>query len=166
MQLQKIITPVLQQLNTALMQLSNDEFKMPSRLLNNATIGGHVRHVIELFQCLLLGYETGMVNYDNRERNPVLEQQKILASATIDVIVSSLKKQNKELILETTFCEFGTTPQLIHTNYYREIIYNLEHTIHHMALIRIAINEISSIELPTSFGIAASTLQYKKLSVQ
>lgn len=165
MQLDKIIAPVLQQLNTALMQLSNDEFTMPSRLLNNATVGGHTRHVIELFQCVLGGYETGVVNYDSRKRNTALEQQKILASATIDVILNSLKKQNKQLILEAAFCEFDTI-QHIHTNYYREIIYNLEHTIHHMALIRIAIYEISSVELPTSFGVAASTLQHKKLSVQ
>ena len=166
MQLYKTIVPVLQQLNNALMQLSNDQYKMGSRLLNNATIGAHTRHVIELFQCVLQGYETGVVNYDKRARNIALEQQKILASATIDIILNSLKKENKDLFLEAVYNEFSATPQRISTNYYREIIYNLEHTIHHMALIRIAINEITSIELPISFGVAASTLQYKKLSAQ
>lgn len=166
MQLEKIIVPVLQQLNNTLMQLSNEEYKTPSRLLNNVTIGAHTRHVIELFQCVLNGYETGTINYDNRLRNVYLEQQKILASSTIDTILLSLKKQNKVLFLETVYDENKNTPLLINTNYYREIIYNLEHTIHHMALIRIAINELTSLSLPPSFGVASSTLQYKNLSAQ
>jgi hypothetical protein len=54
----------------------------------------------------------------------------------------------------------------VSTNYYREVIYNLEHTIHHMALIRVGINELGNIDLPKDFGVAPSTIKYKQLCVQ
>lgn len=53
--------------------------------------------------------------------------------------------------------------QLITTNLYRELIYNLEHAVHHMAIMKIAMPEIAPyIVLPPDFGIALSTIQYHK----
>jgi hypothetical protein len=53
-----------------------------------------------------------------------------------------------------------------HTNYYREIVYNLEHTIHHMALIRVGLKELASIELPENYGVASATVKHKKSCAQ
>ena len=52
MQLQKAIGNVFVQLNESLQQLSNDEYTQQCPTLFNATIGQHVRHIIELFICL------------------------------------------------------------------------------------------------------------------
>ncbi len=41
-------------------------------------------------------------------------------------------------------------------------MYTLEHTIHHMALLRIAVYAVSTIELPEDFGVAGSTIKHKK----
>jgi hypothetical protein len=51
----------------------------------------------------------------------------------------------------------------IATNYSRELVYNIEHAVHHMALIKIGVREAASyIDLPSDFGIAASTIRYKE----
>jgi hypothetical protein len=47
-----------------------------------------------------------------------------------------------------------------------EIAYNLEHTIHHMALIRVGLHELGDITLDDSYGVAPSTLKYRKRCVQ
>jgi hypothetical protein len=45
----------------------------------------------------------------------------------------------------------------------RELFYMLEHTVHHMAIIKMAVvNENLNIDIPENFGVANSTIQYQK----
>lgn len=162
MQFKKILSPVLNQLADTILQLTNTEYGQKSILLNGSSIGGHTRHVIELFQCLLNGYETGYINYENRKRDLTLETDNELSSAVLYNIAYKIEKQNKQLLLQGFFTENEKNEYSIDTNYYREIIYNLEHTIHHMALIRVAVNELTNIKLSENFGVAPSTIQHKK----
>ena len=45
-------------------------------------------------------------------------------------------------------------------------MYNLEHAIHHHALIKVGLKIMTKIELPESFGVAPSTIQYRKVCAQ
>jgi hypothetical protein len=45
-------------------------------------------------------------------------------------------------------------------------MYNLEHTIHHMALIRIGISEVSDIRLSENYGVASSTIKHLQSCAQ
>ena len=55
----------------------------------------------------------------------------------------------------------------IPTNVYRELTYLIEHTIHHMAIIKMAYSETYPlVKLPADFGIAYSTLKYQKSCAQ
>ena len=166
MQLQQAVNNVFVQLAGTLEQLTQQEYVQPCETLFNNTIGQHVRHIIELFQCLENGYEAGMVNYEKRRRDLLIETDKQFATSLLQEIFTNLSRSNKELILEAIYDEHATEPITISTNYYREIAYNLEHTIHHMALIRVGVNEVSSIELPEDFGVASSTVKYRKQCAQ
>jgi hypothetical protein len=84
----------------------------------------------------------------------------------LDKIHECLARDNKELVLEAAYDDNSTEIISITTNYYREIAYNLEHTIHHMALIRVGITEVSSIQLPDDFGVATSTVKFRKQCAQ
>jgi hypothetical protein len=166
MQLQQAVNTVFVQLAESLVQISQQEYVQPCKTLFNNTIGQHVRHVIELFQCLEKGYEQGIVNYEKRKRDQDIETNKELASRLLLEIHSGLGKPNKELTLEATYDDHATQPIAIQTNYFREIAYNLEHTIHHMALIRVGLTEVAAITLPENFGVASSTVKYKKQCAQ
>jgi hypothetical protein len=157
---------VLLQLTATLQQLSDAEYNAPSSLLNNSSIGAHTRHIIELFQCLLNGYNTGTVNYDNRKRDKKIEVERLFAAELLTAIVNEIGKPNKSLVLTGLFSAQDTDELIIDTNFYREVLYNLEHTIHHMALIRVGIKEVCNLILPDDFGVAPSTIQYKKACVQ
>ena len=69
-------------------------------------------------------------------------------------------------MLEVSYNEHSNETIVIHTNYYREIAYNLEHTVHHMALIRVGINEVAAIELPAGYGVASSTIKSRNTCAQ
>ena len=162
MQFQKSVQNVFAQLDHVLVQLSDEEYCMPSQQLFKASIGQHVRHIIEFFICLNRGYHKGIISYEKRERDPLLETDKNIARKLLSDLNSSVIHSNKNLLLETSFNENSEDVVITGTNYFREILYNLEHMVHHMALIRIGIKEVSEIDVPLDFGVAASTIKYKK----
>ena len=146
-----------------LQQLTNEELTLPFPELGNATIGEHMRHIIELFGCLLENYEYGLINYDGRKRDLLLQTDKNEAIAIIEKYLLEIDKPNKPLSL-THNC--FSPIELLQTNYFRELIYNLEHSIHHQALIKVALYRLSHIKISDSFGIAPSTIEYRKQCAQ
>lgn len=162
MQLQQTVKNVFVQLSESIQLLTREQYVQPSKTLFNATIGQHVRHIIELFICLEKGYEKGVVNYEKRKRDLLIETDKDFANNLLQAIYANLEKPNKKLLLESNYDEHSAETLTVTTNYYREIIYNLEHTVHHMALIRVGINEVSAITVPDGFGVASSTIKYRK----
>lgn len=142
---------------------SQSSYAEPCPALSEATIGQHTRHIIELYQCLLSGYENGIVNYDDRERNKLYENDKEEAIAVIKEIQNSLDKADKPL---SVVCESDDHPVTIQSNYNREVLYNLEHCIHHQALIRVALVSAKEIMISEEFGVAPSTMQYRRQCAQ
>jgi len=166
MQLQKAIGNVFVQPSESIHLLSDEQYKQPSNILFNATIGQHVRHIIELFLCLDKGYETGVVNYEKRKRDYLIETNKEFAIGLMHKIISGIDKPDKKLLLEATYDENSDDFVLIESNYFREVVYNLEHTVHHMALIRVGITVIAQVILPKDFGVASSTIKYRNTCTQ
>ena len=166
MQFQKVIEDVFNQLADSLGRLAAKEYSQPSKILFQATIGQHVRHIIELYICLYEGYQTGTVNYEKRKRDLRIETDKDMAIDLMRMISNNIDKTDKDLLLESNYDEQSADTITVKTNYYRELLYNLEHTVHHMALIRVGINDISSINIPAGFGVASSTIKYRKTCAQ
>ena len=161
MKLQDSLKYVFTQLDQSLQQLSPQQYAQQSNNLFKATIGQHVRHIIELFICLQQGYQAGIVDYEKRKRDMRIESDKELARQLL-AIYCSVRLKDKALLLKTSYEENSGKRLVIETTYLREVLYNLEHTIHHMALIRIGIYEVSEIVVPEEFGLAPSTIKYRK----
>ena len=157
------IQKTLNELKLLISQLSNEEYVRPCESLSNATIGEHSRHIIELFQCLETQYEFGIINYDNRKRDYLIQTDTHFAQQIIEQIIFQLDKPNKDLKLEQKIDE---EVLLLTTNYERELLYNLEHCIHHQALIKVALLQLESIEINENFGVARSTIEYRKQCAQ
>jgi len=166
MQLQSAVSQAFVQLIDSVEQLTEEQFCEGIGVLHGNTIGQHVRHIIELFQCLELGYLSGEVDYASRKRDPLIETEPRLAITLLLNISSGLNKENRDLTLVSEFDQESQEQIRLQTNYFREIAYNLEHTIHHMALIRIGIDAISSISLSDDFGVASSTLKHRRQCAQ
>lgn len=146
--------------------LSEEEYKSPSILLSNHSIGAHTRHIIELFLCLLDGYEVGTICYATRQRDKRIEMDSILAVQLLLYIETEINKPNKPLVMQELNASSEPDHLDIDTNYDREVLYNIEHAIHHMALISIGVKEKSKIRLPENFGVAYSTSEHKKSCAQ
>lgn len=165
MRIHILITNLLSQLSYVIGQLTNDEYMRPLPILSNSSIGQHTRHIIEFYTELNKGYASRLVNYDQRVRNHQIESDRSVAADNITVIIEGLDKPDRELLLNLDLDQDAGSMQ-IYTNYYRELVYNLEHTVHHMAIIRIGVSSISAACIPEEFGVASSTLKYRKQCAQ
>ncbi|MBW8244978.1 DinB family protein [Muricauda oceani] len=153
----------LEQFKQVLLELPKDCYSKPCSILSNASIGQHTRHIIELYLCLIKGYELSDVSYDRRERNLKIEKDLTFALEQLTYIQTNLEKENKSIKI----CyELAGEENTLDSNYFREVVYNLEHTIHHQALIKVGIKHFSAQEIPETFGVAPSTIQYRKTCAQ
>lgn len=153
---------VLDQLKKVLIQLSDEDYCRSIPFLE-ATIGQHVRHILEFYICLFQGLETGSINYDHRRRDKRIESNIQYALGQLDALKSKIEDQtdNPDLLLNLKYGEISNKDIVLGTSYNRELAYNIEHTIHHMAIIKQAFREIGNyVELPENFGIASSTIRF------
>ncbi|MCF0042142.1 hypothetical protein [Dyadobacter fanqingshengii] len=153
------LIPLLEQLGDVLSRLSDVQYISKIPVLSEASLGMHVRHIIEFFQELEQGYLVGCVDYDARRREKAIENHLDCAILKLRQIIADLKYDNKTLLL--AYKPSSGTPNFhVQTSYERELLYNLEHTVHHMAILKIGIRAISNIELAEDFGVASSTIRY------
>ena len=157
------LNKTLDELVSLLNQISNDDFTSPCKGLSNSTIGEHTRHIIEMFQCLENQFESGVVNYDNRNRDYRIQTDTNFALQCIEDVKNQLVKENKSLVLQ----QIVDGEELnIESNYFRELLYNLEHCIHHQALIKVAVLQLGHLQIDEDFGVARSTIEYRKQCAQ
>jgi len=166
MQIVSACTAILHQLSGVVEQLDERDFSKPSVALGNATIGQHLRHTLEFFLCLEQGFGQGIINYDKRAHDEILETDKIIALEVLSRIETFVKAphNNQHLKLEVAYNRDSDAFVTTETNYLRELIYNIEHAVHHMAIMKIGIREVAPyVVIPPDFGIAVSSLRYRDL---
>ena len=166
-QLTQAAENILNQLITVIEEIHEDDFRKPCSALN-ASVGQHLRHTLEFFICLEQGYEQGIVNYDKRVHDKTMENDKVIALYSLRQIKEFISKMqdDKSMKLEVGYMPDSDLCETINTNYLRELVYNIEHAVHHMAIMKIGIREVASyISLPAEFGIAVSTLRHREIMI-
>ncbi len=150
--------------------LNANQYNRKLEILSEASIGQHVRHILEFYQCLFNGRERKVVNYDSRKRDLKLEGDLLFATKTIEEIVNALLEVKSDFpitfIVDYSVHENQPTTS-IQSSFFRELAYNLEHSIHHQALIKVAITEMQLHSLvKDDFGFAPSTIRHIKICAQ
>ncbi|MBO0932339.1 DinB family protein [Fibrella aquatilis] len=164
MTLKSASTDILMQLAEVVGQLTNEAYAQPLPVLSGNTIGKHVRHILEFYALLMSGAQTGILNYDRRQRDLRLEVDTDEALRRIGSLDRATHKLNLEqpLDLETDLSAGGGQTIVLPSSVARELLYNIEHAIHHMALIQVAVtSDFPAVELPPHFGVAYSTVAHQ-----
>ncbi len=141
-------------------QLEDEEYILKLKEFSNSTIGEHIRHIFNFYECILNGIKTGTVNYDIRIRDKKIETEKdyaILRFQEMIEILPSLKSFDSKKI------NFIQNENEIETNLLRELIYSNEHLIHHSAILRIYFQiNFPDKKISKNFGFNKSTLNYNE----
>ena len=115
-----------------------------------------------VFLCLMRQHSNGTISYDLRERDQRIESETAYCQVKIKEIIDFLDGLDQE---DALHFEVNYADHIIRTSscLTRELIHNIEHVIHHLAIVKIALLQYhSEIQLPPSFGVAPSTLRYWK----
>ena len=106
--------------------------------LNNETIGKHVRHIIDFYLCFINGIKIKFIDYDKRERNKKVENDKEYAIKTISVIINLLKNSYLNTPI-TINLNLSITKSSLNSSIERELMYIVDHAIHHGHIIQLFI---------------------------
>jgi uncharacterized damage-inducible protein DinB len=155
---------VLLQGLTLLFRLDDQKYSQTAGAPFNASIGQHYRHIVEHYQSLMRGLQSGDINYDARERNVRLQSEVTYGSiATCDVLRALKRCSDEALAREcnvTNTVGYGSgAPSTFRSNIGRELAYCAGHAIHHYAIIRLIAHELG-VSVPAEFGFAPSTLKH------
>ncbi|MFA8300111.1 MAG: hypothetical protein ACEPOV_08115 [Hyphomicrobiales bacterium] len=156
---------VLTELHDLVQILDDNQYAKELEVFSGSTIGMHTRHILEFYLCLFQQYRDGTISYDKRIRDINLAIDTEYTLDAIKRIKTSIENCHidKDLTLIGSIDGSSDASFVMKTNIGRELFYNLEHSIHHMALIKIGVYVIDSeIKISDSFGVAPSTLRYKK----
>jgi uncharacterized damage-inducible protein DinB len=148
-------------LHQVISQLNDEEYSTPLTILSNSSIGMHTRHILEFYSCL---FENGTeINYDKRQRNLAVQSSIEKCEEMLLQIVQKISTLSDDKLMEKVTLTNDEEESLpVQSCLARELQYNVEHTIHHSALLKIGIISLKNdIEMPETFGVAPSTLKYQ-----
>lgn len=156
---------IMQQIQALLSNLSNKEYHQSLKVFHGGSIGEHIRHILEFYICLVDGTPQGQIDYGSRSRNNTLSQDIHAAADTLEYLrsVIILMKEDQLLDIKNEYNTHSIDFVYSKSSVGRELQYAFDHAIHHLALIRVAIEtEMSYIQLDPQLGIAPSTLSFRE----
>lgn len=134
---------------------------------NGASVGAHLRHVIERFQCFFNGLSSSHIDYDGRKRDQLIANNLEAANfafASINKRLESLEDLDPDLpvlSIQELVHHLGT-PVNISSTLGRELLGLIAHTTHHLAIVALLAKSMGY-ELDRDFGKAPSTIQHERL---
>ncbi len=156
---------VLEQGKELLGSISQEGWSRRVSVASNSTIGEHYRHCLDHFRCWLDGLESGVLDYDRRQRDSRIETNRAYAlsvTGELERAVARLDPSALDRTIEIQ-CKIhyeGDRTQRLSSTVVRELMYNVAHAVHHYALIAV-MAKVMGCRLPVEFGLAPSTLQHR-----
>lgn len=137
-----------------------------ARSLESASIGCHVRHVLDRFQSFFAGLPDLCVDYDARKRDKKIESSAESAGFAIALVSRRIqeldlhKLSGREITVRETVYHQGD-PIEIASTVERELMGLITHSIHHLAIISMLAKQYGH-PLDPGFGKAPSTIVYER----
>lgn len=159
----------LLQLKELIQRISNEDYNFSSEVLSGASIGQHMRHILEFYLLLVSGSFSGTINYDKRKRSLRIESDPVFAKSIIEKLLLDIDTLNESdsIHFEGDYTAQGNSKNRVSSSVARELAYCIEHSIHHQALIKAGLITMGLTIRDEKFGVAFSTQRYRnKLCAQ
>ncbi len=145
--------------------LSDAQYSQVQTPYFSASIGKHFRHILDHYFCFINGLKQGHISYDQRQRDPAIETERLYTLGKIQQLIDRLKALTNQpnSTIKVSLSSSPDTPCInpAESSLGRELIFLQGHTTHHYAIIS---SQLKFMEFPVdeNFGVAASTQLYNK----
>lgn len=144
--------------------LAPTDYGQPLPQAFNASIGGHYRHCLDHFECLLAAPGEA-IDYDARRRDERVEREPAFAAERTRQLSAALRalpatRLDATISVRCKVAYTGSDSPLVPSTVARELMYAIVHAVHHYALIGVMCR-LLELPLTPGFGIAPSTVQHR-----
>lgn len=153
----------LRQALALVVTISDEAFSTPPEGLAPHRVSGHLRHIIEFYECFLDGLDGWHVDYDARPRDESIERSRQAAMTRIRTLMtrletaSGLRGDCVLFVRAEDAATMGLRDPFLMSSVARELMTLSSHTIHHFALIAMTLRA-HGVAVDANFGVAPSTL--------
>ena len=158
-------------LHSILESITDDHYVKNMMFHHNSSVGGHVRHLLDHYNCLFDAFEKNeKVYYDIRNRNTTVEKFKSEAIKQSNALInriSSLSLCSESPKIVVVFLGDHTTGEQYEceSTFHRELSFVSHHAVHHLSTIKLMMESMGySNIVNTTIGVAKSTLRAIKPS--
>lgn len=132
----------------------------------SASIGAHIRHIIDRFQCFFAGLPEASIDYDARKRDKEIEsnlEAAQFALATVSRRITQLgSTSDRQALIAVRETVLPSSPAVtISSTCERELMGLITHSIHHLAII-VLMAKAFDYEVDEDFGKAPSTIAFER----
>ncbi|MDA7705279.1 hypothetical protein N8772_02240 [Rickettsiales bacterium] len=163
--LKESLSDSLQQIEIILDIVDDLDPKIREKFYVKQKIGQHLRHIFDHLIILYDGMDLNILDYNKRNRHNIIETDPKLARKKLNELYNSLKIMpitDRDINIISEISVDNKINLQIKSNLKREILYIINHTIHHLAHIKI-IAQFMDIKLPEKIGLAPATSSYNRL---
>lgn len=144
---------------TLLTNITNEQYSDITVAPYYSSIGAHMRHVLDVFSCIVNGVEKGHIDFSDRKRNTLAEEQTVEGIKYFEMIIRALYELEtldlNQLIEVTDDLGMGRVTATYTLS--SALIQAHSHAIHHFASVGFIVNSLG-IELPDAdFGYNPTT---------
>jgi hypothetical protein len=159
---------ITDQVRELLNLIDNKIYCQPLTAFSGSSIGQHIRHVIDFYLCLNRGCGCGNIDYDTRQRNPMIEKDTDVAITELEEISDCIQTLDiyKVVYVNSSFTDDESEANSqIPSSIGRELMYAYDHALHHLAMVKIGMKQhFPKIVINNNLGVAPSTLKYRKVA--
>ena len=146
-------------------ELPADEYSAESPV--GSTVGAHFRHVLDHYLCLLDGLDSGLIHYEGRRRDPIIETDREAALALASGVTARLRALPASVLHRPVRvrCMGGELAEIHHGDHSstapRELHFVLLHAVHHYSFIAVELRRRGYSPDP-DFGVAPATRAWRR----
>jgi len=154
----------LEQAGHLLEALPDEAYAAPAPNHLGSSVGAHLRHCLDHYDCFLAGLEAGRIDYDARRRDLRLEQERMAGIEKLNQLIAGLRavmdRADTRVVVKMD-CGDNEDEAAWWTDssLRRELQFLISHTVHHYAIIKMVLT-VRGLSVGPDFGIAPSTLRY------